>query len=121
MNWTPLFLIIAVMGTMLLLRRSSFVAETQARELLRQGAMVVDVRGRDEFDAGHLPGAVNIPLGASVDEVRRLAPDEGRVMLVHCVSGMRSAMARRQLRGMGYEHLFNLGSYTRAKGILDAQ
>lgn len=121
MNWTPLLLVVAVMGTMLLLRRSSFVPEAQARELLKQGAMVVDVRGKEEFDAGHLPGTVNIPLDTLTDGARRLAPDKGRVLLVHCVSGMRSAMARRQLRAMGYEKVFNLGSYGRAKAILSGQ
>lgn len=118
MNWTPLLLVIAVVGTMLLMRRSSLVPEAQARELLKQGAMVVDVRGVEEFEAGHLPGTVNMPLGALREAADRLAPDKGRALLLHCVSGMRSGMARRQLRALGYEQVFNLGSYDRARGIL---
>ena len=65
--------------------------------------LVLDVRSRSEFAAGHLDGALNIPhleLRARLDEVRRAA--EGREISVHCESGVRSYLATRVLLGEGF-------------------
>lgn len=69
--------------------------EVTAQELaamLREGsALVVDVREVDEFAAGHIPGAVNMPL--STFQASRL-PDPGdKVLVLNCLGGKRSAMA----------------------------
>jgi rhodanese-related sulfurtransferase len=66
--------------------------------------LVLDVRSREEFDEGHLAGAVNIPhleLRARLDEVRRAAG--GRQISVHCASGVRSHLATRVLLGEGLD------------------
>lgn len=66
--------------------------------------LVLDVRSRKEFAAGHLPGAVNVPhteLRARVEEVRRAAA--GRPVSVHCASGVRSYIATRVLLAAGLE------------------
>jgi NADPH-dependent 2,4-dienoyl-CoA reductase/sulfur reductase-like enzyme/rhodanese-related sulfurtransferase len=66
--------------------------------------LVLDVRSRDEFDEGHLAGAVNIPhleLRARLDEVRQAA--DGRAISVHCASGVRSHLATRVLLGEGFD------------------
>ena len=81
--------------------------------------MVLDVRTPEEFRAGHLRGAVNIPLDELQDEVRRRVPDRSQVVLLHCLAGTRSGIARRMLRGMGYTNAFNLGSYGRARRIVN--
>ncbi|MEQ1497452.1 MAG: rhodanese-like domain-containing protein [Novosphingobium sp.] len=64
----------------------------QLSSMLQQGrAMVVDVREVDEFAAGHIPGAVNVPL--STFRASQL-PDPGqRIMVLNCAAGRRSAMA----------------------------
>jgi rhodanese-related sulfurtransferase len=47
--------------------------------------------------------------------------DKNQVLLLHCLSGTRSAMAKIKLKKMGYPNAFNLGSYGRAEGILKRQ
>ncbi|NLE99178.1 MAG: hypothetical protein GX596_14500, partial [Propionibacterium sp.] len=66
--------------------------------------LVLDVRGRDEFATGHLPGALNIPhteLRGRLDEVRSAAA--GRAVAVLCQSGVRSYLAHRQLAQSGLD------------------
>lgn len=116
-------LIVVVFGAILalaLLKRAGLVSAKKARALLQQNARVVDVRTPQEFDARRLPSAVNIPLDQLAHQAPRQFPDRQQVILVHCLSGTRSGMARSQLRQMGYTNVFNLGSFTRAKNILGA-
>ena len=66
--------------------------------------LVLDVRSREEFDEGHLDGALNVPhleLRARLDEVRQAA--DGRAISVHCASGVRSHLATRVLLGEGFD------------------
>ena len=78
----------------------------QAQELDEAIAatLVLDVRSRPEFAEGHLEGALNIPhleLRARLDEVAALAG--GRKISVYCASGVRSYLATRVLRGVGFD------------------
>ena len=75
-----------------------------ARELssrLEAGAAVVDVRSRAEWEAGHIPGVINIPASEIVDRMDELP--QGRPVVVHCEGGTRSAIAASLLdaRGVG--------------------
>lgn len=69
--------------------------EVGARELavlVEQGkALVVDVREADEFAAGHVPGAVNLPLSAF--DPAKVPHPEGRMVVLNCLGGKRSGMA----------------------------
>lgn len=103
---------------LLILKRASLVSAGQAREFLCKGALVLDVRTPAEFRSGHLPVAVNVPLDRLTNEVSRVAPDKNRVLLLHCLSGTRSGIARHQLKRLGYTSVFNLGSYARAEKLL---
>ena len=105
----------------LLLKRLSLVSPATARECLKQGALVIDVRTREEFQERHLPAAVNLPLGQLRDGIARCAPDREQRLLLHCLSGTRSGVARAMLKKMGYRNVFNLGSYGRAQRILAAE
>ena len=118
MNWPFLFLIGAVGGTLLLLPRLAFVRPEVARRHLAAGALVIDVRTAGEFRAGHLPQAVNIDLAELRAELPRLVPDRNRVLLLHCLSGGRSALGTRVARSLGYAQVFNLGSLGRARRIV---
>ena len=118
MTWFWWLVIGGAVLSWLLLKRRSLVPARKACGLLRQGALIVDVREPDEFASAHLPGAMNIRLAAVGDEVPRRVPDRDRPLLLHCVSGMRSGIATRQVRGLGYGNAFNLGSYGRAARIL---
>lgn len=81
----------------------------QLPELLKAGAVIVDVRSRGEFASGARRGSVNIPL----DEFQRRAAklDRSKPIILCCASGARSAMAEKLLRQQGFEQVFNAGSW----------
>jgi molybdopterin/thiamine biosynthesis adenylyltransferase/rhodanese-related sulfurtransferase len=92
----------------------SEVDATHARELIDSGEpVVVDVREQDEWDEGHIPGAVHIPRGYLESRIERVAPDSSRPVLVYCSAGNRSAFAARTLNELGYEDVVSLsGGFT---------
>jgi len=114
-----IFAIIAVFATTL--EAAPLISEAAAREHMKQGAMLVDVRTVREFEARHLTNAVNIPLAELKEKVPDRVPDKHRVLLLYCRSGRRSGIAEGHLRNMGYTNVFNLGSYGRAQGIVNGQ
>jgi phage shock protein E len=107
-----------LVASLLLLRRLGLVSAATARKHFLAGAVVVDVRSPEEFQAGHLPGTLNLPLSDLPDAALRRWPDRQQVLLLHCLSGSRSGVARRLLNGAGYTRVFNLGSYRRARSLL---
>jgi molybdopterin/thiamine biosynthesis adenylyltransferase/rhodanese-related sulfurtransferase len=92
----------------------SEVDATQARERIESGEpVVVDVREQDEWDEGHIPGAVHVPRGHLESRIERLAPDAGRPVVVYCSAGNRSAFAAKTLAELGYEDVVSLaGGFT---------
>ena len=120
MNWGSIIIVVCVLVTVVGLKQLGLISANVARMYLKQGAMVVDVRSAAEFKAGHLTGAANIPLDELANTLPRDIPDKNQVLLLHCLSGTRSGIAKRMLRGMGYQNVFNLGSYGRAKRIVSA-
>jgi phage shock protein E len=120
MNSLTLIVIAGIVVAFLLLKRLTLVTPATARELLNQGALVIDVRNEGEFRARHLPGASNIPLGRLTYEIARRAPNKEQPLLLHCLSGARSGMGKSALKRLGYRNVFNLGSYGRAEKILGA-
>jgi hydroxyacylglutathione hydrolase len=67
---------------------------------------VLDVRERGEWEAGHIAGAVNVPLGHLTDHVAELERD--RPLVLHCQSGGRSSVAASVLRAHGFNNVINL-------------
>jgi len=116
-----LSLAVVVLGVVvfLLLKRASFVSAAKACGYLKEGALVVDVRSPMEHAAGHPQGAINIPLDRLREGVEQEVKSRDQVILVHCLSGGRSAVAKMQLRRLGYRNVYNLGSLGRAKQIVD--
>jgi phage shock protein E len=118
MNWVWLPLVVFVVVAIYVVQSRSYVTKEKAVQLLHEGGRIVDVRGPGEFASGHLPGAINLPLGSIASDGPRQFPDKSQVLLLHCVAGTRSALARRQLVTLGYTNVWNLGSYRRAEGIV---
>jgi rhodanese-related sulfurtransferase len=84
----------------------------QAHQLVADGVKVVDVRTAAEFEAGHVPGAVNIPF----DEIGRRAGELGPAatpLLLYCRTGHRSGIAAAILREKGFTRLFDLQAFER--------
>ncbi len=118
LNWTPILIFGGVVAGMFLLKRSGQVSAQAAQTYLKQGALVIDVRTPGEFNSGHLPTAINIPLDEITARLPQRVGDKSRILLLHCQSGMRSGVAKNQLKGMGYANVYNLGSLGRARAIV---
>lgn len=118
MNWHTWIIVGGAVAAFLLYKRLTLVRPDTARDWLKQGAKVIDVRSEGEFRGGHLPGAISIPLDRLSDEIGRLAPDKDQPLLLHCLSGARSGMGKSTLQKLGYRHVLNLGSYGRARKII---
>ena len=84
-----------------------------ARQLVAEGALLLDVRSGGEFASGHLPGAVHVPLAELSGRLRDVGSDKARPIVVYCASGIRSATAASQLRGAGYGAVHDLGAMSR--------
>ena len=118
MNLLTGIVIVGVVVAFLLVKRLTQANTATAREWLSQGALVIDVRSEAEYREQHLPGTINIPLDRLGDEIGRHAPKKEQPLLLHCRSGARSGTGTSALEKMGYQHVFNLGSYGRAAQIL---
>ena len=119
MNWSIAIIAGIVFVAFFAWKRLSFVSAEVARKQLAEGAVVIDVRSPEEFRSGHVPNAVNIPLGELRESLPRRVKDKSQVLLLHCLSGGRSGIAKQQIKGMGYQNVFNLGSYGRARQIVN--
>ena len=85
-----------------------------ARELIDSDSpAIVDVREREEWDEGHLPGAILVPRGNLESRIEQAVPDRSKPILLYCAVGNRSAFAAQTLKELGYEHPVSLaGGYT---------
>lgn len=119
MNWIPWVIFAVVLVLVMAYRRTSQIATRAAQELLAQGARVIDVRTPAEFAAEHLPQASSLPLEQITRRVREEIPDRSTVLLLHCQSGVRSGLAVQRLKSLGYAQTHNLGSFSRAKKIVE--
>lgn len=86
-----------------------------ARRLVRdEGALLLDVRTNDEFEAGHVEGAKLIPhdqVAARVDEISELlGGDRGKPIVLYCRSGNRTKKARTALEQAGFTQVVDLGA-----------
>jgi molybdopterin/thiamine biosynthesis adenylyltransferase/rhodanese-related sulfurtransferase len=78
-----------------------------------EGAVWIDVREADEWQEGHLPGAVHIPRGFLESRVEAVAPDKSTPVVLYCASAARSAFAAKSLEDLGYGNVYSLaGGFT---------
>lgn len=101
-----------VFAGLMIFKRLGQISAAKARELVQGGARLVDVRSAAEFSSGHIPGAVNVPVGELGAKLKQLGAKD-KPVIVYCASGTRSAMARSVLKGMGFTQVFNLGAMSR--------
>ena len=73
-----------------------------------QKAIIVDVRETDEWNAGHIAGAIHIPLGEIQNRVTELTQYQSRPIITQCRSGVRSAKAADLLKMAGFTKVYNL-------------
>lgn len=93
-------------------KRGGDLSASDAHQLVKDGARLVDVRTPQEFSAGHIEGAVNIPLQELDTRMGELGNKDGQIVL-YCRSGNRSAQAAQRLKGAGFSAVHNLGAMSR--------
>ena len=81
-------------------------------------AILVDVRERKEFQGGHIPGAINLPL-SEIRKAEDVLEDYEAPIFVYCQSGARSSKAAAALKGMDYENVKDIGGIQKYKGSLE--
>ena len=91
------------------------ITAEEAKKLMdsEEGCIILDVRTREEYDQGHIPGAILIPNTEIEAKAADLLPDKGQLILVYCRSGRRSKLAAQSLADLGYTNIREFG------GILD--
>ncbi len=82
------------------------------KELVKQGAIILDVRTPSEFKSGHIKGSINIPLDSLSNKMGKLK-DKSQPIITCCASGMRSASAKGMLKSNGYTDVHNGGGWAR--------
>lgn len=75
--------------------------------------IILDTREQDEFDEGHIPGAILIPYTEIENKAEEMLPDKDKLILVYCRSGRRSKIASESLTKLGYSNIKEFG------GIID--
>ena len=87
------------------------------KEIIEQGAFLVDVRTPEEFAEGHVNASVNIPLDQLANHLDAFQGKEN--IIVFCRSGARSGMAKSILNQAGYQNVVNGGPWTDVKALID--
>lgn len=64
--------------------------------------VILDVRTKEEYDLGHYPSAINIPLNSVEDKFKKLFPNKNISVLIYCRSGSRATQAKNILQSQGY-------------------
>ena len=87
------------------------ITQEEAKEMMdTQEVVILDVREQDEYDSGHIPGAVLLPVG-TIDETTaaQVIPKKDSTVLVYCRSGNRSKTASAALAELGYTNIYEFG------------
>ena len=87
------------------------ISQEEAKEMMdTQEVIVLDVREQDEYDSGHIPGAVLLPVGTINEETASaVIPEKDDNVLVYCRSGNRSKTASAALAELGYTNIYEFG------------
>ena len=88
-------------------------AEAKALMDSESGYIIIDARTQEEYDEGHIPGAILIPEYEIADRTEKELPDKDQLILVYCRSGRRSKIAAEELVKLGYTNVKEFG------GIID--
>ena len=91
------------------------ITAEEARKIMdtQEGCLILDVREQEEYDQGHIPGAILIPHEEIAEKAEEVLPDKNQLILVYCRSGRRSKIAAESLVELGYTNILEFG------GILD--
>ena len=93
------------------LSENGIIGYEDAKKLIDNGAVLVDVRSKEEYDVGHIEGAVLLPVD-TIDKESASAVfiSSKQTIIVYCRSGARSSEAYKKLTQLGYTEVYDLGS-----------
>ena len=83
------------------------------QELVKEGAVIVDVRSPGVFQGGHIKGSINVPLQSIQSSLGKIP--KNKIVITCCASGMRSASAKSVLKSAGYADVHNGGGWMSLK------
>jgi phage shock protein E len=86
-----------------------FGKKVNLQEVISNGAVILDVRTKGEYQSGHLRNSINIPLDSLPQKINKL--NKNKPVITCCASGARSAAAKRILKSNGFEQVHNGGSW----------
>ena len=91
------------------------ITAQEAKQIMdsEEGYIILDTRTQEEYDEGHIPGAIVIPHDEITDRAEEELPDKDQLLLVYCRSGRRSKLAAEALVKLGYTNIKEFG------GIID--
>lgn len=97
------------------------ISQETAKEMMTKddGHIIVDVRQQDEYDSGHIPGAILIPNESIGTDRPAELPDLDQIILIYCRSGNRSKQAAQKLTEMGYNNIFEFGGINTWTGDIE--
>ena len=90
------------------------ISQDEAKKMMDNGNVIIlDVREKSEYDAGHIKGAVLLPVGTiNADTAAEVIASKDSVVLVYCRSGNRSKKASVVLAKLGYKNIYEFGGIT---------
>src|SRR6267143_3773073 len=77
-------------------------------------AVIIDVRDKDQWDEGHIPGAIHMSRGTIELDIEEKVPDPNAMIICHCGGGGRSALAAETLQKMGYKNVHSMAGGLKA-------
>lgn len=84
--------------------------------VITEGAIIVDVRTKAEYDRGHITGSINLPLDQLNKGMNKL--DKNKAIITCCASGMRSGVAKGMLQKAGFARVYNGGPWPNVANLL---
>ena len=95
--------------------------QEQAWKLINQGALIIDVRTKEEYKQGHLNKAINIPYENIPKIIQRIGKDKNKPVVLYCRSGRRASVTLNELQRLGYKNIINGGGLNAMKAAFDAK
>jgi phage shock protein E len=86
-----------------------FGEKVNLQEIISNGAIILDVRTKSEYQSGHLRNSINIPVDNLQQNIKKL--NKNKPIVTCCASGSRSGAAKRFLKSNGFEQVYNGGSW----------
>jgi phage shock protein E len=98
--------------------RISEISVQDAVDEIERGAVLIDVREAEDWEKGHIPGAIHLPRGTIELDIEEAVPNPETPIICHCGGGSRSALVADSLQRMGYTNVKSLaGGYKAWKAV----